>query len=660
MKRFLYLVILLVWLMGTLTIWVSNANGTITVIDAPWAAWCSGLKFDDGSWHVIMLLDRNRWATSISDKDSEETYWYHFQWWNNHGFPSITSSLDTRNNRVVWNAEEYENKWYFWEFFLIGTTTDNDYRSWWMHYDGLRWWSGDNKNNWRWLSWMTEGEHADKLLNIQHRQWPCPVGYHVPSIWEWNNLLRYRASANNVASIYTDDTTKLSRVWFDKKMLKFMNDFNIPSATRRLQDGQLYGIGDASSYAFFWSSSLSWEYALSFDLQKKTGGGGWDEIARVLSADAWKYYFRTEGLSVRCFYDSYLLPEFTIRFYDEDGPIGSWVVIREWDTLSEDDLPNLTGWDIDYRYLSWNETTPFDFGTIITGNIILKPHWTKYITITFDTDGWSYVPPFTGKEWDSVNVPENPTKGWFRFVRWEPAIPDTVPAADLTVKAIWEKNWWSSWWWGSSNGWWSYKTGENVSSGSNNNTTSWTNNNDIQWNTQPSSWSTQNNNQFSDEFQQAYEFAYNNWITTMPTIWRANMGWKLTRIAMAKMLSQYAINILWKNPDTTKVNKFNDVSDKLDEEYNNGVTLAYQLWIMWINMPENNFRPKDEVTRAEFATALSRMIYWTSDWEYKWTEKYYTHHMEKLMKEWVITKNNPSLKELRGYVMIMLMRSVKW
>jgi hypothetical protein len=26
-------------------------------------------------------------------------------------------------------------------------------------------------------------------------------------------------------------------------------------------------------------------------------------------------------------------------------------------------------------------------------------------------------------------------------------------------------------------------------------------------------------------------------------------------------------------------------------------------------MPNNNFRPNDEVTRAEFATALSRMLY---------------------------------------------------
>ena len=76
-------------------------------------------------------------------------------------------------------------------------------------------------------------------------------------------------------------------------------------------------------------------------------------------------------------------------------------------------------------------------------------------------------------------------------------------------------------------------------------------------------------------------------------------------------------------------------------------------------MKDNNFRPDDEVSRAEFATALSRLLYSTSDWEYKNTLKYYVHHMEKLVSEWIITKDDPEMKERRWYVMIMLMRSVK-
>jgi hypothetical protein len=45
-------------------------------------------------------------------------------------------------------------------------------------------------------------------------------------------------------------------------------------------------------------------------------------------------------------------------------------------------------------------------------------------------------------------------------------------------------------------------------------------------NTQDSSTSSQNDTKtYSTEFQEAYEFAKWNWITTMPTIQKANMEW---------------------------------------------------------------------------------------------------------------------------------------
>ncbi len=175
---------------------------------------------------------------------------------------------------------------------------------------------------------------------------------------------------------------------------------------------------------------------------------------------------------------------------------------------------------------------------------------------------------------------------------------------------------------------------------------------DYQWN----KWS----NFASNEFQKAYNFAHSYGITTKKSVESAKMNSSLTRIQMAKMLSNYAINVMWKYPDISKwVIKFDDVTNKMNKEYDNWVNLAYQLWIMWQNMPWNKFRPKDEVTRAEFITALSRLLYSTSDWEYKWTWKYYIHHMQKLKSEWIITNENPNMTEKRWNVMIMLMRSAK-
>jgi hypothetical protein len=154
----------------------------------------------------------------------------------------------------------------------------------------------------------------------------------------------------------------------------------------------------------------------------------------------------------------------------------------------------------------------------------------------------------------------------------------------------------------------------------------------------------------------AYEFCYKNWIIKTKNIEKAKMNSPLTRIAMAKMLSNYAINVLWKKPDTSKWTKnFNDVTAKQNADYDNAVTLSYQLWIMW--QWTNNFRPNDEVTRAEFTTALSRMLYWTKDGQ--WNKKYYETHIAKLYDEWIIKNTNPKVKEKRWYVMTMLMRTVQ-
>jgi len=162
-------------------------------------------------------------------------------------------------------------------------------------------------------------------------------------------------------------------------------------------------------------------------------------------------------------------------------------------------------------------------------------------------------------------------------------------------------------------------------------------------------------NEFSKEFNDAYTWAFKNGITTMDSIEKADMNAPLTRIAMAKMLSQYAINVLGKTPDTTKVvPTFPDVDEQLNKDYNDWVTLAYQLGIMWINI--DSFRPFDLVTRAEFGTALSRMLFGLSDGE---EDLWYKPHLDKLMNEKIITIDTPDLQELRGYVMIMLMRSAQ-
>ena len=154
---------------------------------------------------------------------------------------------------------------------------------------------------------------------------------------------------------------------------------------------------------------------------------------------------------------------------------------------------------------------------------------------------------------------------------------------------------------------------------------------------------------YSEEFQKAYDFAYKNGITTMDSIDKANMDGYITRAEMAKMTTNYAKNILWKIPDTTKSCLF--LNSNVSADLVQYMTESCQLWLMWQWITD--FRPNDYVTRAEFWTVLSRMLYWTPDWE----DVYYSSHLYRLKARWIITNDDPNLQEVRWYVMLMLMRS---
>ena len=151
----------------------------------------------------------------------------------------------------------------------------------------------------------------------------------------------------------------------------------------------------------------------------------------------------------------------------------------------------------------------------------------------------------------------------------------------------------------------------------------------------------------------AYYRALNNWITTQKTVKSANLWWNITRAELAKMISNYTINILWKNVDINKNCNFNDISNEIDVKYDHWITHTCQLWLMWQNI--KNFRPNDPVTRAEFWTVLSRTLWGNKN---EWWNTYYENHLKALKSEWIMNKIDiPMNKEVRGYVMLMLMRA---
>ena len=157
--------------------------------------------------------------------------------------------------------------------------------------------------------------------------------------------------------------------------------------------------------------------------------------------------------------------------------------------------------------------------------------------------------------------------------------------------------------------------------------------------------------EYSSELQQAYNRAYENKITTMSSIEKANMRWNITREEMSKMISNYAVNILWRTPDTTKSCFF--VDSNINPDLVEFVTKSCQLWLMgqWVT----SFKPKNYVTRAELWTVLSRALWWDKN---EWWSTYYENHLKALKLEWIMNKiETPMDKEVRWYVMLMLMRS---
>jgi hypothetical protein len=155
-----------------------------------------------------------------------------------------------------------------------------------------------------------------------------------------------------------------------------------------------------------------------------------------------------------------------------------------------------------------------------------------------------------------------------------------------------------------------------------------------------------------NEYEQAYNFAFGKGITTMKTLKDADMDGKLTRTQMAKMVVNYAMNVLGRTLNTWTVCTFSDTANQSDEMkwY---ITKACQLGIMWINTKK--FVPNGIVTRAQLWTTISRLLYGTAESG----SDYYSVHLNTLKGKWVITNTNPNLVERRVFLMLMLMRAAQ-
>ena len=266
----------ILWL-GVVWVMFSNATKAATITEAMDGTINTLTICDENdNTKCITMMDRNLWATT-NDITSTGSYWYHFQWWNNHGFSpfddSVASNAST-NDRINTFSPELYWPWNYFSWSIFKKITSNPYDWSSPSNDNLWWWTWDSADNNRWYNTNTM-----RAINVEDRRWPCDTWYHVPSRWEWTALM----------DLWSNSSTNWSMGYY----AQFQSDFKLPFAGRRnYHDANVYGMGD---YAYFWSSSpyVGNDYAWNFYVDTK-----W-----VIAGNR---NFRAYAYSVRCFKDSAL------------------------------------------------------------------------------------------------------------------------------------------------------------------------------------------------------------------------------------------------------------------------------------------------------------------------------------------------------------------
>ena len=605
------------WFIWTWYLWneIFDVNNQITddiTLVYKYEKWW--IEYDEENWWIkvslwdqeIIIKDKNQGAEkSVNEVDTGNSsdfinaIWTYYLWWNNTWLDS--SEIFDDNGLVDLddvNLPEWFDHGYLW----------------------LEWWDD-------WTMWSNDT--------------PCNVDSweYLPSPDEWKNLMQLWWKINGYELYHDDD-------WY------FFNDM-----------GMIY--------------PDTWKWEKSLNVFVDAGFGGSESPVQVPGSVQYPNSIKKFLSDLYIWWIPPLYVEdWLVDFVDDlllfPSSLGNWNVwylIRNWFYLL-DEL-TLNNWYVN------SLATPV--------RCFVKPQF----EVSFEVNGWTHVVTQKIFSWDKVAEPEvqkeNAEFLWWFTEDWTKFRFDTPITSDITLYAKWQEkksnNGYSGWWGGGSSSSSGVKDSDKSHNSADDKVTS-VSEEKVNSNSEEKVGNNQQNNEVVDsqnqlesvashkvtyvpdrslsENEQAYDFAHTYWITTKTSVESAEMNKPLTRIQMAKMLSNYAMNVMWRKPDISKWTvKFNDVTNKMDKSYDNDVTLSYQLWIMWQNMPNNNFRPNDEVTRAEFVSAFSRMLYNTSDGEYRSTSKYYIHHMEKLKWEWIVTNDNPNMKEKRWYVMLMLLRSVK-
>jgi len=622
------------------TAWNEFGIWTITISD--W--WKSITMFDRNLWAVRTWVDSVRWYS--------DAYWYFFQRWNSFWFPRGRVSYS-------WQSSQIDASSYSW---------NNQYISG-VFIERTNWTSWDSSlNNDLWWGWLDNpsGTSENTVNEWYKRQWPCPNWYHVPAIWEWEDLVNLYWNVNS---------WWIERVWQKindvGKIQDFINIFYIPMAWYGCFDHARY-LCDSSSWIWIWSSSPSWKNNAKNIVISPSNINPHDWSSRAM----WYY--------IRCFAD-----KFSVDFYDWEDLV-LYKEVELWNTVEE---PNITNkewytfwwWYTDKECSEWNE---YDFRTEVDKHTILYAKWIWNVyNIKYVLDWWNNndmnPKTFNLKSLDIELL--NPKKDGYIFKWWflENTFINQVIRIDASL--TWDIIIYAKWeevqkvpaysWWGSRS-----SLAKKSKDSKNKTDNSEIHNSADEKSVKPevkieveNKWDADITEETTiwdtSEMVRAYKFAYEHGIIAKETFEESDTEELLNRKELAKILSLFAINVMWMEPEEWKAwcESFNDISNQT-AEMKWYMKTACELRLMWLESDwitvANHFDPNKSVTRAEFWTTLSRLLYgWVNNLHDdldRMNNEWYEKHLRALKDNKIMTQIEwewVKKIEIRWYVMLMLMRS---
>jgi uncharacterized repeat protein (TIGR02543 family) len=155
--------------------------------------------------------------------------------------------------------------------------------------------------------------------------------------------------------------------------------------------------------------------------------GGWNKA----DGTAWDYASDkvTDNITL---YAKWAANTYTITF-DTAGGSEIAPITQDYGTvITAPEAPTREG----YTFIGWDKEIPT---TMPAENMTVTAQWEiNQYTITFDTAGGSEITPITQDYETAITAPADPTREGYTFIGWDKAIPETMPAEDITLKARWK------------------------------------------------------------------------------------------------------------------------------------------------------------------------------------------------------------------------------